>query len=270
MEMKNYYIGGYFINDYAYAQLMCDMPFNAFYTITNGNSIPEESIQNQQLLGLIKNRLKESSTQEKKETNQVWKISQEEEGYNYIYSTMYGVSIPAKGSWNLAYQQSEDGNPAMCKLGIDGFTLNERPAGISMIIMIYPQSIYSEANKKNLLNMFPVIKRETEEIDNKTFEKYTFEDLTKYADARNGSRGYLYAASIEPGKWSEARCEHAADLSNFTKNSGSDSPSYYAMSPSYKRLQEPLTVFIIVDSCNALIEETDKLLSELFSKAVFN
>lgn len=270
MDMKNYYIGSYFIESYAYAQLMCDMPFNAYYTITNGNSIPEESIQNQQLLGLIKNRLKDSSLNEKYEANQVWKISQEEEGYNYIYSTMYGISFPGKGSWNLTYKHSEEGNPAMCIFGIDGFTLNERPASISMVMIVYPQSIYSEANKTNLLKSLNIIKKETVEIDKKSFEKYTYEDLTKYTDARNGSRGYVYASTIEPGKWSEARCEHAADLSKLTNNSGSDSPGYYAMAPSYKRLQEPVTVIIFVDSCNALIEETDQLLNELFSKATFN
>ena len=270
MEMKNYYIGSFFIENYAYAQLMCDMPFNALYSITNGGSIPEESVQNQQLLGLIKNRIKESSLQEKYETNHVWRISQEDEGYNYIYSTMYGVSFPGKGSWNVTYQQSEEGKPAMCIFGIDGFTLNEKPSGISMVLILYPQSIYPEAYKNNLLKSFNIIKKDTEQIDNKTFEKYTFEDLTKYADARQGSRGYIYEATIEPGKWSGARCEHAVDMSKVVANSESGNPSYYTVEPSQNRLQEPLKVFILVDSCNALIEQTDKLLRELFSKAVFN
>ncbi len=270
MKMKNYYIGGFFIENYAYAQLMCDMPFNALYSITNGGNIPEESIQNQQLLGLIKNRIKESSSQEKYETKQVWRVSQEEEGYNYIYSTMYGISFPGKGSWNLRYQQSEDGKPAMCLFGIDGLTLNEGPASISLIMMVYPSAIDSKAAKANLLKSFNIIKKENEQIDNKTFEKYTYEDLTKYADARQGSRGYIYAATIEPGKWSGARCEHAVDMSKLVEQSGSGSPSYYTVAPSQNRLQEPLTVLILVDSCNALIDQTDQLLKELFSKAVFD
>ena len=270
MEMKNYQINGFFIENYAYAQFMCDMPFNALYSITNGGTIPEESIKNQQLLGMIKNHIKESSSQEKYEANQVWKISQEEEGYNYIYSTMYGISFPCKGSWNLRYQQSEDSKPAMCIFGIDGFTLNEQPAGISLVMMVYPAAADSKKAKANLLKSVNIIKKENEEIDGKTFEKYTYEDLTKYADARQGSRGYIYAATIEPGKWSGARAEHAVDMSKFTENSGSEGVKYYAITPSQKRLQEPLTVFMFVDSCNALIDQTDQLLSELFSKAVFD
>lgn len=270
MKMKNYYIGGFFIENYAYAQFMCDMPFNALYSITNGGTIPEENIQNQQLLGMIKNHIKESSSQEKYEANQAWKISQEEEGYNYIYSTMYGISFPGKGSWNLRYQQSEDGKPAMCIFGIDGFTLNEQPASISLIIMVYPAASDSKKAKANLLKSVNIIKKENEEIDGQIFEKYTYEDLTKYADARQGSRGYIYAATIEPGKWSGARCEHAVDMTKFTGSSGSGGAKYYALSPSQNRLQEPLTVFMFVDSCNALIDQTDQLLKELFSKAVFD
>lgn len=33
MKMKNYYIGAFFIENYAYAQFMCNMPFNALYSI---------------------------------------------------------------------------------------------------------------------------------------------------------------------------------------------------------------------------------------------
>lgn len=234
----------------------------------NGGTIPEESIKNQQLLGMIKNHIKESSSQEKYESNQVWKISQEEDGY--IYSTIYGISFPCKGSWNLRYQQSEDGKPAMCIFGIDGFTLNERPAGISLVMMVYPSAIDSKTAKANLLKSFNIINKENIQIDKKYFEKYTYEDLTKYADARQGGRGYIYAATIEPGKWSGARSEHAVDMSKFTGNSGSEGAKYYAITPSQNRLQEPLTVIILVDSCNALIEQTDQLLSELFSKAVFD
>ena len=131
MEMKDYYIGSFFINDYASAQHMCDMPFNAYYTLSNGGTIPEENIQNQELLNIIKNRIKESSSQEKYETKQVWRLSQ-------------------------------------------------------------------------------------------------------------------------------------------LKGDSSGGPGYYVIAPSQNRLQEPVTVIILIDSCNAFIEQTDQLLSELFSKAIFD
>ena len=118
MEMKDYYINGFFIEDYAYAQNMCDMPFNAYYSITNGGTIPEESIRNQELLQLIKNHIKESSSKEKYEAKQVWRLSQEEEGYYYLYSTMLGVSFPIKGSWILNYKEFNEESPAMVMLKI--------------------------------------------------------------------------------------------------------------------------------------------------------
>ena len=117
-------------------------------------------------------------------------------------------------------------------------------------------------------NKICIIKKETEVISKKTFEKYTYEDLTKYNDARNGSRGYIYAATIEPGKWAAAKCEHPLDLSQLKGNTGG--AGYYAISPSQNRLQEPVTIIMLIDSCNAFIGQTDELLKELFSKAVFD
>ena len=148
--------------------------------------------------------------------------------------------------------------------------MNEQPAGISLVMMVYPSVIDSKTAKENLLKSFNIIKKENVQIDKKSFEKYTYEDLTKYADARQGSRGYVYAATIEPGKWSGARCEHAADMSKLVGQSDSEGPSYYSVVPSQNRLQESITVIILVDSCNAFIEQTDQLLNELFSKAVFD
>lgn len=268
MEMKNYYIGSFFINDYAYAQHMCDMPFNAYYTLTNGESIPEETIQNQELLNIIKNRLKESSSQEKYETRQVWRLSQEEEGYFYLYSTMLGISFPVKGSWVLNYKEFSDKSPAMCTMKIDGFNLNGKSGSISLLMMVYPQSFNPAASKEKLISSFNIIKKDTEEISEKTFEKYTYEDLSKYNDARKGSRGYIYAATIEPGKWASVKCEHPFDLSQLKGESGGT--GYYVIAPSQKRLQEPVTVIMLIDSCNAFIEQTDQLLNELFSKAEFD
>lgn len=268
MDMKNYYIGSFFIENYAYAQHMCDMPFNAYYTMTNGGSIPEENIQNQELLGIIKNHIKESSSQEEYETKQVWRLSQEENGYYYLYSTMLGISFPIKGSWVLNYKEFFEGNPAMCMLKIDGFNLNEKPGSISFLMMVYPQSFNPDASKDKLINSFNIIKKETEEINKKNFDKYTYEDLSKYNDARKGSRGYIYTATIKPGKWAAVKCEHPVDLSQLKGNSGEI--GYFAITPSQNRLQEPVTVIMLIDSCNAFIEQTDDLLKELFSKAIFD
>ena len=270
MEMKNYYIGSFFIEDYAYAQFMCNMPFNALYSLTNGGRIPEEAIQNQQLLGMIKNHIKESSSTENYELNQVWNISAEEDGYNFIYSTMLGVSFPCKGNWKLNYNQFANGKPAMCIFNIDGLTLNDSPAGISLIMLLYPQSTNPIPAVNKLLNSFKIISKENVQIDKKSFVKYTYEDLEKYNDARQGSRGYIYAATIEPGEWSGARCEHAVNYYEINQNNKSEGTKYYAIAPSQNRLQEPVTIVMLVDSCNALIEQTDQILSELLNKAKFD
>ena len=44
--------------------------------------------------------------------------------------------------------------------------------------------------------------------------------------------------------------------------------SYFKMKPEKKRLEEPVIFF--VDSCKVLENETQKLIGELFAKAVFD
>ena len=272
MEMKDYYISGAFIEDYAYAQFLCNMPINALYSITNGGTIPEETIQNQSLLSIIKNHIKESSSSEQYESNQVWKLSALKDEYHTIYSTMLGISFPCKPDWALRINSFSANSPAMLMLGPNDFSIDGNNVGISILMLVYPNSIYSDSIKDKLVSSFNVIQTDTCTISKHNFEKYTYEDLSKYNDIRKGARGYLYAATIEPEKWSGIRCEQVVDIAQYTNSSDSDSsgePRYYAIQPTQNRLQEPVTVIIVVDSCVALSEETDALLEELFSKAVF-
>ena len=178
---------------------------------------------------------------------------------------MLGISFPVKGNWVLNYNEFSEGRPAMWSLKVDGFSINGQNGSISILMMVYPESFNPLAAKNKLISAFNIINKETEEINKKTFEKYTYEDLSKYNDARNGSRGYIFTATIEPGKWSGAKCEHPVDLSKLKSNDGNI--GYYAIEPSQNRLQEPVTIIMLVDSCNAFIEQTDQLLNEVFSKA---
>ena len=75
----------------------------------------------------------------------------------------------------------------------------------------------------------------------------------------------VYTAKIVPEQYSGIRCEHETDYSQ--RMSGQT--KYYAAAPAQKRLNEPVEIILLVDSCTALSNETDKLLEEFFSKSVF-
>lgn len=272
MKMKNYMLNGFFIEDYAYAQLMCMMPFNALYSITNGGTISEAEVKNQNLLKMIKGNIKESSSDEKYDSNHVWRVSQTDGEYNYIYSTMLGISFPCKGEWDLSMSPFTAESPAICLLKPDGFSIEGNNVSISILLMAYPESIYTESAKNKLIKNVSAVKADNEEISHKLFEKYTYEDPSKYNDIRKGAKGYLYFATITPEKWIAAKCEHETDFSTMYDSEGKKekkSASYFAISPSMDRLKEPVNVMILVDSCNALAEDTEKLLNELFSRSVF-
>lgn len=269
MKMKNNLISEFFIEDYAYSYLLSSMPLNAYYAITNGGNIPEEAILNQSLLKLIKNAVKESSADETYTYDQVWKISQVKDDSAFVYSTMLGISVPVKSQWGLRLEPFTKEHAAFCFLTPNDLTLNGSPISISIVLMIYPESLYSESIKQKTLNSLPITKKEKIEISGREFEKYTFEDSSKYQDARNGALGYFYAAKITPEKLSGVKCEHEVDFSKVKSEGGAGQPKYFAIAPAQKRLNEPVEVLIIVDSCNALKDETIKLLDDFFSKAVF-
>ncbi|MBO7486281.1 MAG: hypothetical protein J6T84_09515 [Spirochaetaceae bacterium] len=269
MKMKNYQINNFFIEDYAYSYLLCSMSLNAYYAITNGGNIPEEDVANQNLLNFIKGTIKKSSADGIYTSEQVWRVSQGKDDNAFVYSTMLGISIPSKPGWGLRLEPFTKEHAGLCLLSPNDFTLEGKPVTISISLIVYPESLYSEGIKQRMLNSLPIVKKETTKISGKEFEKYTFEDSSKYQDARNGALGYFYAAKIIPKKFSGVKCEHEIDFSNVKSEDKTGQVRYFAINPTQNRLDEPIEVFIIVDSCNALKDETINLLDDFFSKAVF-
>jgi len=271
MKMKNYYINHFFISDYSYVQYLCGMPLNAYYTITNGGNISENEVNDQQKLFLIKNTIKEPSLENQYSANEVWRFSGKEDDFYYLYSTMLGISFPVKGDWNVQYSQFSQTSPAMCMIKVNDFTLNEKPLSITILILAYPESFYTDDIKANVLNGFPITTTESIEIDEEIFTKSTYEDLSKYNDARKGAKGYIFSGKIEPLGFDGARVEHEIDLYSLVQNRENKSnPTYYAFTPTYKRIDEPMNYIILVDSCNVIAEETQDLINELFEKVRFD
>ena len=274
MEMNDNLINEYFLEDYAYSLYLCLMPVSALHAITNGGTIPDNEIRNQDFLNMIKEQIKESSSEESYETKHVWRMSRLEDGYHYLYSTMLGISFPCKPSWGVTISPFTLFEPAMAMITIDDFSLDGSSVTISLALMAFTAEQDSDFGKEIMLSSMNIIKKESEEISGKIFEKYICEDLSRYTDSRQGARGYVYSAAIEPGQWSSSKCEHAVDWQSiFNSKKEKESPEkavYYHLEPAQNRLQEPVTFLIFVDSCNALADETEKLLSELFSKSVFD
>ena len=271
MKMKNYYINHFFISDYSYVQYLCGMPLNAYYTITNGGNIPENEVNDQQKLFLIKNTIKEPSLENQYSANEVWRFSGKEDDFYYLYSTMLGISFPVKEDWNVQTGGLDDNKAIISMISISDFQLNGNPLGISLLIMAYPESIYSENVKEKLLSGFPIINTENIKIDNKEFTEYTYENLEQYNDARNGARGYIFTGKIDLQGFDGARVEHEIDLYSLIQNRENKSnPTYYAFPPTYKRIDEPMNYIILVDSCNVIAEETQDLINELFEKVRFD
>lgn len=272
MKMKNYSISTFFIEDYAYSNFSSGKPLSAYYALTNGGTIQEKDVRNSSLYNIIKKSILESSSSEIYENDQVWRLTSNTDDSNYIYSTMLGISLPIKNEWNVKYQAFDSKRPALVVLNPREMELEGEKIGISVLVMAFPKKIFTHDIEAMYAKMVPVINKETKTIKNNEFSVYTFEDKTKYQDKRNGSLGYIYCTTVTPKVFSGDRCEHTIDF-RFLGDNQSDGEKnearYFHMKEAYKRLDEPITVLIFVDSCNALAKETEAWLTDFIQKSIF-
>lgn len=271
MELRNLSISNFFLDDYAYSNFICGKSLSAYYAITNGGTIEEERIKNQNLLKIIKNSIKDSSSSEKYTGNQVWKFTLSKDD-NYLFSTMLGISIPYEEEWKMQMKEFDSKSPALVMIKPERVKYENEEIGFSIIMMAFPTKLFGDDIENGYSSKLPVINHETKMINKTEFSIYTYEDKSKYQDLRNGSRGYLYCATITPNKNSGVKCEHAIDLQSLKDNSQKDSEAqdkYYQSKDAYKRLDEPVTIIICVDSCNAIAKETLEFMDDFLSKSVF-
>ena len=73
---------------------------------------------------------------------------------------MLGISVPVKGEWGLRLDSFTKEHPAFCIVTPNDLTLGGKPISISIILMVYPESLYSESVKQKQLNSLPITKKE--------------------------------------------------------------------------------------------------------------
>jgi len=269
LKMKDYYVSQYWMSDYAYSLTISFQYLKAYYALTNGGQIDEADVD-PWILRIIKENIEESSLDKEYTNEQVWRLSGEKDGYYYLYSTALGVSFPVKGSWEISLQPISKEKPAFANITVDDFKIKNNPVNITVLLLFVPQSVdYNFSEEVIAFNSSSTRVEEDLVLANQNFKKITYENPDIYNDDRKGFRSFLYVADIVPEKFSGAKCEHPFYPAAKKSQSSNDSVVYYSFPHTLTRLNEPVRVYVLVDSCAALSKETDKLMEDLFAHAVF-
>lgn len=249
LDMTEGHVSGYFLEDYAYGQLMAGMPLNAYYTITNGYSIQDKKVENQALLKLIKDNIKASKSSKVYEVNEVWVKSETIKGKYYIYSTMLGMAIPQKEDYKYGkFRAFDKEEGAIISFGPSDAKVKGKNPNFAYIVYVYPQKLYKTDQVEEGLPSFDVYDTKELKIKDLDFKVYSFNS--------DGKKGYFYSCKSKPEKTSGAQAERGYSLANMdTKDS--DGNAVYTSPASYERLEDTLSIAIIVFVNNTKLKATD-------------
>lgn len=272
LELSKGMVSVAFLQNYAYGEMLAGKRLTALHAVKaaarfGGYDIEEDSIYKTLKANILDY---EAGTEIPKE--KLWKlVPAKEDGMFYFDSTLLGVSLKVDGKWNLDYTGLKDKTPVTVMIRPDRFKYADKEIGISAVLIAFPKSMTPEYWMEFTLYAVAqnVVNEEKKMIGNNEFTVTTYEDLNKYNDFRRGSRGYVYTATITPKEDSGARCEHAIDLSKALNKDSAQQIRYYKLEPTYNRIQDPVNIILLVDSCNAIAEETQSWIDSFLENVVF-
>lgn len=235
LELNDNMANEYFMKDYAYCQLVCGMPLSAYYTLTNGFTIDEKKIEAKGLLKLIKDNIKKSDYKKVYKPEEVWKISNFGENKAFIFSTMLGMSIPVTSKTILGKHTAFDKEEgAILVIAPEPLTMNKKKEQMTFIIYVYPKKLYKEDQVDISIDNFPVYESQEKTIGKIDYKVYLYGD--------GESKGYIYTCKVKPEKISGVAVEHPCRGEAKTENG----VTYYTMNKSYERLDDTLSIAILV------------------------
>ncbi|MCQ2593068.1 MAG: hypothetical protein MJ188_09835 [Treponema sp.] len=270
LELTDGLVNTEFLQNYAYANMLAGKKLTAIHAIKAAANFGGYNLEDDPLYKNLNENIisYEPGTNLPKE--KLWKMTYaNEEGKYFFDSTLIGISMKVNGTWNINFSGLENNSPATVLIHPDAFKYKNNDISLSLLLIAYPQTITPANWMENTLSKFKIIKKETKSIKDNDFTVYTYEDLDKYNDFRKGSRGYIYSATILPTENSGTRCEHIIDLSKIRNKDDAQKMQYYQMAETYSRIPEPINIMILVDSCNAISNETQQWINDFMNNAIF-
>ena len=98
---------------------------------------------------------------------------------------------------------------------------------------------------------------------------YTYENPELYNDDRKGMKLVFLIFTVPYNEFSGISFEKQVDFSNSFSDENSGNVKYFQFKKQLKRLDTPVTCLILLDSCNAVFEESQAWMESILNESIF-
>lgn len=258
MRITDGYVNSYFLRDYVY---VCHISGNIKHGWLALNQLAEMDgipIEEEYFYDLYAQRIVFPKVTDNYSKEEVWKVDSKKDGTFKIFSTLVGVSVPAKPEWSVYLFEFEKGQTALT-VAPERFTANDgTKIGVTSLLMASANENAYEMYKSIVQKRYETpVKASTKKIGNIEFEVFEGEDMNSYVDVRNGQRGIYLIGKIPYNEKSGIGLESSTSFP-LNQDEESNGPRYFKVNPVLDRIPETVTVMLMLDSCNAIYKDSSE------------
>lgn len=268
-RMDNFVID--FLADYIYIALTCGMNQHANYALSCMCNFTKRDPESFSSYEMLKSRMIETSIENSYQNNEVWNVTKIDDKL-YIESTLLGVSIKTDENQQGTIFGFENGfsyvilQSPVFKIGENNTTTT------TLAIYFYAGKSEAEVNEsmnrtvqKNDPNA-KVTPLGNYQINDFLAHYYTYENPEIYNDERNGLKLEFLIFTVPYNEFSGISFERQVDFSNSYTDGN---VKYFQFKKQLKRLDTPVSCLILLDSCNAVFEESRAWMESILNESIF-
>lgn len=244
-----------FLNDYAYACFMVQMPKTAMKIYELAAKNGGMPLSSNRLYEVIGQGFKDAEMSVTYTDKEIWEMIKSGDDY-YVRNRMFGILLPVMSTWNVRMTGFNNGK-SFCIITPDKLTSEKNnEIGITIMLEFDLNNLSYDDYLKEQYNRFPITAQTKKTISNHEYDIMVFEDETKYQNM-GGSHGYFITTFAEYKNQSNSSIEIPLEFNNIT------SPvSYHPLKNYYNRIHQKINIGILVDSSDEIFNEASDFIFE--------
>lgn len=253
-----------FLEDYAYACLLSFMYKNGIMALETAAQLRNINISEYWMQKHFTSMLVKPDIDTNYDKKITWNLQKKNDQF-MLFSHILGIAIPVEGNWNLNFSGLNDQKSYVsispqritAATGID--------IAISVVYQFSIEDISYTDFQNNILKQLPITNKEEKSVNGIIYTVYTYEDPTTYIEM-GGSKGYCITTEMNPSDQSNLNIEFPYEIG--INNIEEGSVSYYALRNGFDRIEKPVRMSILLDSCNDVFNESSDFFWKLISETI--
>ncbi|WP_169311847.1 tetratricopeptide repeat protein [Gracilinema caldarium] len=251
---------GAFWEDYGKACYLALMPKNAITAFQKAADLYNIPLSSYKIASTAIEQLKKPDINGTFSDTDVWNIIKSGESY-YLMSRLFGMRLPIQGTWNVKHFGVNNRTSAAILAPPQIKSKTGKEIGINIVVLIN----FNDINQETFIK--PYLSKGTKQISVQNtpipITRYEWIDKETYAHM-GGAHGYMTFLTLPASPESGLQLEIPQIFV-----SGSEK-SFYKPNEIYDRMDHPVHIGIILDSCEEVYEESKAIYDAILSGAIFD